>query len=302
MDPRAQQSETLNGDLRIRGIWLFTLSVFLINIMNALSKHVSDVHAPLEIVFYRGAIALVLLVVWAAIRGRLFTLHQTARPWSHFGRSLFGNIGLLLVIWSFALLPMADATATLFASSMIVTILSATILKEHVGPWRWGAVIVGFSGILMIVQPTHAMMHNPAALVPLGAAFSGALVQIYLRDLGRSEDSLTTVFYFLLLGLLVGGVYMPFGGQFLTGETWLPMIALAVCGLVSLIVKTYAYSLAEASLLSPFQYTAILWATLFGWLFWGDVPTLTVTAGAAIIIASNLVILWRERLQKIRMN
>jgi len=298
MDSQTLQSEALAiplPDPRLKAIGLMTISVFLINVMNAMVKLVSDIHPPLEILFYRGTIAMALLLVWALFRGKLKTIYKTARPWSHFGRGLFGNVGLLLVIWSFTLLPMADATATLFASTLMVTVLSALILKEQVGPWRWSAVIAGFIGVLMIVHPSGAMTSGYASFVPLAAAFFGAFVQIYLRELGKSEDALTTVFYFLLFGIVISSVYMPFKGQLPTLGTLLPLTAIALCGLVSLILKSYAFSLAEASLLSPFNYTAIVWATLLGWIFWGDMPTLAVTGGAAIIIASNLLIIYRER-------
>lgn len=279
-------------------IILFSASVLLITLMNGLVKLISDQHPPVEIMFYRGVIAMALLLVWALYRGKIGTIYKTAHPAKHFGRGLVGNIGMFLVMWSFALLPMADVTATLFSGTLMATALSALILKEKVGAWRWGAVIAGFIGIVMIINPAHLVAGGYERFIPLLAALFGAFVHIYLRELGKTEDSLTTVFYFLLFGIVLSALYMPFNGHWPTGTTLLPLVGIAVCGVLSLVLKSEAFAMAEASLLSPFNYSAIVWSTLIGWLAFGDIPTPLVITGAVIVIASNIVILYREQMKK----
>lgn len=276
------------------GIALYLLATLMIIVMNAFVKKATEFHTPVEAVFYRGIIAMALLLAYAAYK-RHAALFRTARIGSHLGRSIAGNIGVVMVYWSYSLMPMADVTALLFAAPLIVTMLSALLLKESVGPYRWLAVATGFLGVILIAQPSGESYAGYGVAVALAAALSTALVQIFLRDLGKTEDALTTVFYFLAFGILFSGIYMIFRGNWPHPEAVIPLIGAGVTGGIQLIVKTQAFRLAEASLLSPFSYTAIIWATLIGWIFWDDLPTLMVVLGTAVVIASNLFILWRER-------
>ncbi len=277
------------------GIILYVIAVFLIVVMNAFAKKATEYHAPIEAVFYRGIIAMILLLCYAAFKGRLATLHKTARFKSHIGRSIAGNIGVVMVFWSYSLMPMADVTAILFASPLIVTVLSTFLLKENVGPYRWLAVFTGFIGVVLIAQPSGQDYASYGPFVVLVAVFSTALVQVFLRELGKTEDALTTVFYFLAFGIFFSGIYMIFKGSWPHPAALIPLIGAGLASGIQLIIKTQAFRIAEASLLSPFTYTSIIWATLFGWLFWDDIPTSMVITGTFIVVGSNLFILWRER-------
>jgi drug/metabolite transporter (DMT)-like permease len=270
-------------------------------VMNAFVKKAADYHAPVEAVFYRGVIAMALLLAYAAFKGRLKTLHKTNRITSHLGRAIAGNIGVALIFWAYALMPMADVTALLLTGPLIVTVLSALLLKEKVGPYRWSAVGAGFLGVMLIAQPSGELYAGYGVLVALAASFSGALVPIFLRDLGRTEDALTTVFYFLAFGILASGVYMIFAGQWPHPAAIVPLLGAGIAAGLQLILKTQAHRLAEVSLLSPFSYTSIVWATLIGWMFWNDLPTMSVVLGTTVVIASNLFILWRERVKGVNL-
>jgi len=277
-----------------RGILLYIIAVFLIIVMNAFIKKATEYHTPVEAVFYRGIVAMALLLGYAAAK-KHYRIYQTTRLKSHLGRSICGNIGVVMVFWSYSLMPMADVTALLFAAPLIVTMLSALVLKETVGLYRWAAVITGFCGVLLIAQPSGGGYPYYGILVVLTAAFSTALVQIFLRDLGKTEDAMTTVFYFLAFGILCSGLYMIFQGSWPHPAALIPLIGAGITGGIQLILKTQAFRLAEASLLSPIAYTSIVWATLIGWIFWGDLPGLLMVAGTIIVIASNLFIIWREK-------
>ncbi len=287
-DPRA--------DRPLQGVLLFALATFFIVVMNAFAKKAAIYHDPAEIVFYRGLVALPLLLLYGFLTGRR-NIFRTSRFKGHLGRSAAGNVGILTVIWAYSLLPMAEVTAILFVTPLVTTILSALVLKEQVGPWRWGAIIIGFSGVLLIAHPTGISVAGWGVVIALISALSTGTVDIFLRNLGRTEDALTTVFYFLSFGLVASGIYMLFRGHAPHPDAWLPLLGAGIAGGIQLILKTQAFRWAEASLLSPVTYTAIIWATLFGWLFWQDLPALPALAGTSIIIASNLFILWRERLK-----
>jgi drug/metabolite transporter (DMT)-like permease len=282
----------------ITGILLFAGAVFLIVVMNGFAKMASEYHHPIEMVFYRGVVAMTLLLLLARMLGKE-KIYRTNRIRTHMLRGLIGNIGVVMVFWAYALMPMADVTAILFCAPLMVTAMSAIFLKENVDKGRWIAVIVGFLGVLMIVQPTGAAIYSVyGVLVSLAAAFSTAIVSIFLRDLGRTEDSLTTVFYFLAFGIIFSGVYMIFIGNMAHPDAVWLLAAIGVAAFMQLVLKTQAHKIAEASLLSPISYSSIVWATLFGWMFWDELPSIQVVAGAAIIIASNIFISRQEGKKK----
>lgn len=278
----------------LAGIWLYILANFLIVIASACAKLASEHHSPIEIVFYRSSIALFLLLGFIFVTKRK-NVFKTKRPKAHFARSLIGTIGITLAFWSYSILPLADITALLFASPILATALSYPLLKEKVGFYRWCAVVIGFIGVLLISQPYGGTIFNLKTIVPMGAIIAVALVPICLRNLGKTEDPHTTTFYFLLMAVTLGTPYMILYGYMPNIESLLPIIGVGIAGFFSLTIKTYAFSLAEASLLNPFAYTSIVWATLFGWLIWGDIPTMWVIAGTFIIITSNLFIMRREK-------
>ena len=278
----------------LKGILLFLLATGGIVMMNTCVKMCSRVHGPIEMVFYRGVIALAILVPYM-IMTRSASIFRTRRVRAHLCRALLGNIGVGLIFWAYALLPMADATSLLFAAPLFVTALSPVFLGEGIDRCRWAAVIIGFGGILMIAKPSVGMLSEPASLIALGGAFFGALVDITLRNLGRTEDPLTTVFYFILIGVAISGPYTLCFGTFPTVDLLPWIVGSGVFSAIQQVAKTTAFQMAEASLLAPYTYSAIIWATLTGWVFWRDLPTLSVVAGTAVVVGSNLAIAWRER-------
>ncbi len=279
-----------------KGIGLILLATLGIVLMNTCAKMGSLDHGPIEMVFYRGVVALVFLVAYMLLTQPL-TIFKTKRLKAHLYRSAVGNLGVGFVFWAYALLPMADATALLFAAPLFVTLLSPLLLKEAPDRRRWLLVTTGFGGVLLILQPSPGLLANMASLVGLAAAFCVALVDMALRSLGQTDAPLTTVFYFLLIGVLLTGPYTLLFGS-LPGNDLLPwVLGIGIFAAIQQVAKTTAFQLAEASLLSPFSYTAILWATLAGWIIWHELPSLSVVVGGIVVIASNLLMAWRERTQ-----
>ncbi len=276
-----------------RGIVLILVATLGIVFMNTCAKMSSSAYGPVQMVFYRGVVALGLLVPYMLLT-RPRSVFKPRRIGIHLVRAVIGNLGVALVFWAYALLPMADATALLFASPLFVTALSPLLLGETVDPGRWGAVIIGFAGIILITQPAPTLLANPAALVGLAAALCVALVDITLRKLGRTDDPLTTVFYFLLIGVSLTAPFTLGPGAFPSGHLGPWLVGIGIFAAIQQVAKTTALRLAEASLLAPYTYTAIIWATLSGWLLWEELPSLPVIAGTLVVIGSNLFIAWRE--------
>ena len=173
-------------------------------------------------------------------------------------------------------------------------VLAAIVLGEPTGKWRWGAVAAGFAGVLLIVQPGSGDVPLLGASVALVAALMTASVTIVIRRLGETERAATTVFWFAVSSLVPLGLAMLFFAHPHDAGTWAILAGLALAGGIAQLTLTGALRLAPVALVMPMDYTSLLWALLLGsWMF-GEVPTPWIWVGAPIIVASGLVIVWRE--------
>lgn len=281
------------------GIILMLATVFLFAIMNTMIKELSAEYPLNQIVFFRSAFALVPAGLAVALAPAGLGELRTARPWAHLWRGMFGATAMFLSFLSFALLPLGEAVALNFAAPLFLTALSVPLLAEKVGVHRWSAVAVGFVGVLVMVRPGAEVL-NLGALVALASAFFQALAMIMLRQLGRTENPNATVVYFTLLTTVVCGVTLPFWWRTPADLHDLTLlIGTGLFGGAAQLLLTRAYTAAPASVIAPFNYTSILWAALFGWILWGEVPTTHVVAGAMVVAASGLYILYRETVRRV---
>jgi drug/metabolite transporter (DMT)-like permease len=266
---------------------------FMFSVMVLFAKLLSVNHSVVEIAFYRNLIGSVpfLLVVFAF--GRRDILVLRTRPLLVGFRAILGSISLVVTFWAFSLMPLADTTALLFASSLFIPVLGVVFLKEFVGPYRWSAVIIGFAGVLIMARPTGDV-YVLGISVALCAAFLHATLQIILRYLGRFESPETISFYFFIIGTIVTALALPFVAVTpVTSEIPL-LFGVGLSGAAAQWLLSVAYKNAPAAVVTVFNYTSIIWATLFGWMIWNEWPLPAVIAGAAIVIASNILIVWRE--------
>jgi drug/metabolite transporter (DMT)-like permease len=295
-DPSPPAAPHRRQDHLGRAILLMLGSVFSFSMVNVMVKSLTARYSIIEISFFRSLFALAptAVVVWSA--GGLGSL-KTNRIGTHVRRALLGVTALFMIFWSFQLLPLADAVALSFTTPLLVTALSGPLLGERVGLTRWSVVLAGLVGVLIMVRPGQGLF-QAGALVSLGGALAYALAVISIRDLSQTERPSTIVFYFTALGTLVTGVATPFWWTTPSGEDWLLLIAVGLVAGVAQQIMTTAYSLGPPAVLGAFNYAAILWATLFGWLIFGDLPGLPVIAGTVIIIASGLFLTWRETRRK----
>lgn len=280
-----------------KAVSLMSLAVFFIAAMNTCAKLSSAETSILEVVFYRGIVSLFFLALWLVISGR-YDLLKTKRPLAHLGRSTIGTVGVSFCFWAYSLMPLGDVAVLLLTSSLFVTILSVPLLGETVGPWRWAAVVVGFIGAGLVGNPSTAHFSLYAFSVGMAAAFTVSLVYIFLSKLGKTESSFTTVFYFSLTSTFVSGIYVLLKGHVPNPDIILPLIGTGIASMLSLLLKAEAYKFGEASMLSPLDYMNLLWSILFGFLIWHDLPSPTMLSGAALIIGSNILIVWREHIHK----
>lgn len=284
----------LHTDRIALGMAASAASVLMLNTMNMFAKLLSANHYAIEVAFYRNAIAVMPFAFFIFLCGRRDLLKVHSRPNALIIRSVIGTVSLLATFKAFNSLPMADAQALFFTSSLFIPVLGYFFLKEHVGPYRWSAVVIGFLGMLIIVQPSGDV-NLTGVTFALTAALMHACLGTLLRVLGRTERPETVTFYFLLIGTGVTSLAMPFVGTVPKLAEIPYFLGAGLSGALAQVLLSAAYKYAPAALVTIFNYTGIIWATAYGWSIWGDWPGHAVWLGAGIIIASSLFIVYREQ-------
>jgi drug/metabolite transporter (DMT)-like permease len=247
-----------------------------------------------ESLFYRQALALPLVLGVIAAGPGLRSV-KTRRPWAHVWRTVLGMTGMALNFLTYLLLPLAEATVLLFTVPIFATILSALVLKEPVGRHRWSAVLLGFVGVLIVVQPGGGGLAPHGVAVGLMAAIVVSGVSITLRQIGRTESASTTVFWFTILSAVPFGLAMPFLGKAHDAETFGLLLALGLFGGLAQLALTSSLRLAPVSVVLPMDYSSLVWSALIGWLVFATVPSPHLWLGAPLIIASGCYIVYREQ-------
>lgn len=288
----------------LRPMRVFAMASFataLFACMNVFVKLALETHAIAEVMFFRNALAIVPVLFLIHRHKDGYSLLKTDRPMGHLGRGVIGVCSMIFFFWSFSLLPLANATALHFATPLLLTALSVPFLGEKVGPWRWGAVVVGLIGVIVVANPTgHASATaHLGTIVALTAATSSAFAMLMIRRLGGTEHALTIVFYFSLCGTVLSGLAMPFFWTTPTPQSLIYLVMTGLMGGAAQLFLTKSYAEAPAAYVSPFSYLAIVFAAFFGWAIWDHVPTTNVIIGATIVVASGLFILYRETVRKV---
>lgn len=296
----------LTSHAPLLGISLKLASTLVFSMMVVMLKIVSETVPIGQIVFARNFFGLWPVLLMVAFRGELKVAFRTDRPFGHLGRSAVGITAMLFSFTSFALLPLPDATAIGFATPLFVIVLAFLVLKETVRIYRWSAVGIGFLGILIILSP-HLGKGGIGSGQALGAicgaiaAGFSAMAMMFVRKLCEFERTATIVTWFSgmatvlsLLTIPVGWIWPEQAWQIPDGKTMLLLVLLGLCGGVGQILMTQSYRFAEASTIAPFDYTNMIWAILFGWLLFSEIPLPQVLAGAAIVIGAGVFVIYRE--------
>jgi len=282
------------GQNKLLGIGLFLVAVSAISFANISAKWASADHHPIDVLFHRNVVALMITVFWIKMKFGNFKVLKTSRPFAHLKRGIVGTVGVGAAFGAFSILPATDATILLFTIPIFTAILSIPILGERVGFIRWSVILIGFLGVYIAVSPSGEGTNWLGVMIALISSISTAVTALFVRDLGKSEPAVTTVFYFLLIGTFITAMFVPFLSVFPTYHMWSILILIGVFGFISQILKTTAYAVAPAALIAPFVYTMLIWSVLADFLLWDTLPTKEVLIGGAIIIASNLFLAWRE--------
>ena len=284
----------------LKGISFKLISTLLFALMSVLVRYYGEYMPVGQIVFFRSLFAIVPVLVIYAIRNELRAAVYTRRPLGQLGRGSISVCGMFSNFGALARLPLADATAISFSSPLMTVALAALILKERVGIYRWSAVAVGFIGVLIMLLPQLDVSHVGPA-VALGAALAtlsaictaGTVIQT--RRLVQTETTPAIVFYFSLICAIAGAVTLPFAWYDATPLEFAGLILIGLLGGLAHIVLTESYRFAQASVVAPFDYVSMIWALLFGFWVFGEVPTAIVLMGAGIVAGAGLFVIWRER-------
>ncbi len=252
-----------------------------------------------ESLFYRQLGTTVAALAFVAIGPGLASL-RTKRVGGHVVRMGIGLLAMGLNFLAFAMLPMAEATAIGFSVPIFSTLLAAIVLGERTGIWRWGAVLAGFAGIMVIVQPGSGHIALSGGIVAIAAALTTALATIAIRRLGATEAAATTVFWFGASSLVPLSVAMLFAGRAHSTEIFAVLAVMAIAGGAAQLFLTGALRFAPVALVMPMDYLSLIWSSLLGFLIFSQLPSEWTLLGAPLVIGAGLVILWREQRLKRR--
>ena len=253
-----------------------------------------------EVVFFRAFFALLPLFVFAQFTIGMREVVKTQKPWLHLVRAAIGSSSMFLGFAALKLLPLADITAFGFVQPIFAVVLAALVLKETVGPYRGAAVVVAFAGVVLMIQPHGGIAGialnglSAGAGLALTGALCSAFVVIFIRQMSATEKSETIVFYFMSFCAVLGALTMIWWRVPLSLFSTVALILGGIFGGFGQIAMTFSYRYAEPSLLAPFDYTAMIWAVLFGFMVFSEVPAMLVLAGAAVVTASGVFIAVRE--------
>lgn len=274
------------------GILLILAAGLLLASQDALSKSLTAVYPLLLVVWLRYLSQSVLMLALFAPRMGL-NLLRTQRPWLQLVRGLSLVAITLLFYSALRFIPLGEATAVIFLAPLVVIVLSATWLKEHISRGLWLSVGVGLLGVLLIVRPGGALF-TPAILLPLGAAFCFGLYQLLTRRLSSTDHPATSNFLSALVGTLSVSVLLPWFWQTPTLVDGLLMATLGATAMTGHMLLTHAYRFGSAASLAPFTYVQIVTATVLGMLFFDHTPDLWAILGMVVIILSGFALAWSQ--------
>ena len=275
------------------GILLMLVAVALFSTMDAMVKWLGQSYPTMQILFFRSLLAFVPLAFLIGRMGGIASALRVTDKRGHVIRCIVGLLGLSIFFYCFAHMKLADVVAISFAAPLFITALSVPMLGEKVGVRRWSACLVGFAGVIVMVNPGASLFGEMALIALVGTLFY-SLAILYVRKLSRTETNASIVFYFTVTCVVVSGAFLPFQWVQPTPLDWCLLIAVGLVGGVAQIVITQAFRLAEVSVVMSLEYTHMIWAVGFGFLIWAELPNISTWLGVAIVSASGLYIIYRE--------
>lgn len=269
----------------VSGGFIFTTNGVMIRLL-------SEQVPPVQTAFFRAVLSVVMLLPLMAL-GRVKPW-QSTRIKGHFWRTFMGTCSMVLGFYAISMLPLADATALAFSQPLFSVVVAAVIVGEKVRWRRWGATIVGFVGVLVMVRPGAETLQQPGALIALANAAAVALSILLVKRLSDSETPLMILTQFAIFSTLLLAVPAIWVWKWPDAWGWVLAVGVSLSATVGQYFWVQAFKSGEMSAVAPFEYLRLPFAVLVGWLIWGEMPVVWTYVGAAIVIASALYIAHRE--------
>ncbi len=275
-----------------KSMLLMSIGIGLITANDAATKYLVLSHPIGQVMCLRQAATLLVIIPYLLYFNR-WNMLRVVNWRGQLGRGAMFLFGSVFIVLGLGALPLATAVTMLFLSPIILVALSAPLLSERVGAHRWVAVLGGFAGVLIIMRPGGSAFEW-ALLLPLAGAFINALRDLLTRRLSRTETSLSILFWSNMVLMAGSALTAPFGWVSVSAAGTVWFIAAGAFNIGAHFFIIEALRVGEASVAAPIRYTALLWAALFGYLIWGELPGIWLWAGAAVIVASSLYMIRME--------
>jgi drug/metabolite transporter (DMT)-like permease len=274
------------------------LAAFALATMGMLVKLAGERGAHLiELIFWRQLLTVVLLGAGLALTGKLALLRTKRLP-AHARRAASGLFGMIFTYGAVLLLPLTEATTLGFTAPVFAVLIAIVLFRERIGPYRWGAVAMGFAGVTVVMQPfsgLHEGVTLAGVAVGLVAPFMVALISFQLQDLNTTENPWSIVFWFSALTTPIAAIALPFVMASHDPVTWALILGMGLVGAGAQMLLTTSLRFGSAAVILLMDYTALLWASFYGYTIFDRAAPASLWLGAPLIIAAGLLIAWRER-------
>lgn len=279
---------------RLRGILFMLGAVGSFAGLDTLLKLLTQHYPTLQVSAMRGAASLPFLVLPALFMGRARDLKPLRWHW-HVVRGLLQILTLAAFLYALRVLSLADTYAIFLCAPLVVTALSVPLLKEHIGWSHWLAIAVGLSGVFVMLRPSGSHLITLGALAAFVSAVAYALNAIAVRMLMQRETAASITLWPMVVMTLLSAMYAAPRWVDIRLEHWGWLLATGAIGALGSRLLTEALRAAPASVVTPFEYTALIWGVVIDWLLWSHLPSLRVCVGGAVVIGSGIFLIWRER-------
>jgi drug/metabolite transporter (DMT)-like permease len=275
-----------------RGILFMIAATLLLALSNALAKWLVAIYPVGEVMFFRSFSSFYVCAVFILpVTG--FTVFVTQRPRAHIGRGLSQSISQTFTVIALSLMPLAGATAINFSAPLWAALLSIVWLKERAGPARWGVLLGGFFGVLIVTNPGSDSL-QVGALFALGNAIMYGGVTVAVRGMTKTESANTLLMWQMTTMAVCHTFLLLFGFKWPSPTGTVMLVGSGVANAIAQYLWTRALHLAPTTAVSPFYYFLLVWALVIGYAIWGDVPTIGLLIGSCIVVGSGLFLLWHE--------
>ena len=297
-----------------KGIFIILLAMMVFSVQDSIMKYIYNFVSLYEVYLVRTIVSLVIILLFLKLTKRPIVF-KTQYPLLTFCRVILFFFGFSSFYISLTVMPLATATALFFVSPFLITIFANFFLKEHIGPRRWAAVIIGFIGVYIVLNPDFRNF-DYLSLTPILCAFCYSLSMIIIKKTSEKDSVYTQTFTFYFGAIIISSIFYFFIGdgqfnttnhpasQFIFREwfenletSMLLMIATGFTASIAFLLLFTAYSIASPAVVSPFEYSILLWSPLIGWIYFDEIPRLNTVIGILIIVSSGIYIFMRERAQ-----